>query len=211
VETERKTTRRGVDRWSVAFPVILLTGWIAAGWFFVLSMGGGFLGIFLNWCLGILLLVPIGFLLRDLFFRGPHTRGRLMLGIPCLVGLVVLSLLQIGDLVMTWIYNPVHDLKGVPSGSAFTRTRFEFRKDTSDFVIHDPGNRLRFCFGAVPSEIRLDGRERVVVFEDRVILKSWTFDYGFEGESINFGGWMGAASNDPELEIGPDGMPMPKK
>lgn len=207
--TERKPARRGVDHRSVVFAVILLAGWVAAARFFMLSMAGGFLGIFLNWCLGILLLVPIGFLLRDLFCRRPHTRCRLTLGIASLTGLVLLSLLLIGGLVMTCVFNPVHDLKGLPPDSRHTRTRFEFRKDASHFVLHDPGNRLRFCFGAVPSVVRSDGEERVVVFEDWVILKSWTFDYGFEGESINFGGWMGAGSNEPELEIGPDGMPLP--
>ena len=206
-----KTARRRVDRWSVLFLIIMLAGWVAAAWFMSLAMGGGFLGIFLNWCLGFVLLVSIGFLVRDLSVRGPHTSARLALGIFALIGLIALSLWGIGDLVTTWLFNPVHDLKGLPHGSTFTRTRYEFRKNASHFVIHDPGSRLRFCFGARPTSIRVVGSERVVVFEDWVILKSWNFDYGFEGETINYGGWMGAAWSEPELTIGPDGMPLPKK
>lgn len=211
METDHRIAKRRVDRWSVLFVMIMLASWITAVWFLSLAMGGGFLGIFLNWCLGILLLVPIGFLLRELIVRGPQTAVRLSIGIFALIGLVPLSLWQIGSLVTTWHSNPVHDLKGLPPGSGFTRTRYEFRKDASHFIIHDPANRLRFCYGARPAAIRLEGEERVVVFEDWVILKSWTFDYGFEGGAINFGGWMGASSSEPELSIGPDGMPLPKQ
>lgn len=48
--------------------------------------------------------------------------------------------------------------KGLPPGSGFTRTRYEFRKDVSHFVIHDPGKRLRFCYGARPILVNLSGR-----------------------------------------------------
>ncbi len=184
---------------------------MAAAWFLWLSMSGGFLGIFLTWCLGILLLLPIGLLLRDLWVGQPQTWVRVTLEILALIGLGSLSLLLIGDLVMTWRSNPVHDISGLPSGSRFTRTRFEFHKDAAHFVIRDPGNRLRFCFGTVPAAIRVEGDERIVIFDDHVILKSWTFDYGFEGEVITFGGWMGASSSEPEIEIGNDGLPMPKQ
>ncbi len=197
------------DRWSVLSVVMLFAGWAAAGWFIYLSMGGGFLGILLNWCLGVLLLVPIGFVVRDLIVRRPNAWVRLAFGLFALVGLTTLSLLLLGNLVMTWRSNPVHDIAGQPSGTRFTRTRFEFHKDAAHFIIHDPGNRLRFCFGSVPAAVRVEGDERVVVFDDWVILKSWTFDYGFEGEAINFGGWMGADSNEPVIEIGPEGTPVP--
>lgn len=206
-----KPTRRKADRWSALFLIIMLASWVAAAWFMSLAMSGGFLGISLNWCLGFVLLVPIGFLLRDLIVRRPHTLVRLALGIFSLLGLVPLSLWGIGDLVTTWLFNPVHDLKGQPPSSSYTRTRYEFRKGNSHFVIHDPGSRLRFCFGARPASIRVEGRERVVVFEDWVILKAWDFDYGFEGEAINFGGWMGTGWNEPELTIGPDGMPVQRQ
>jgi hypothetical protein len=211
VETEPKSAKRQVDRWSFVYLAIMLAGWVAAVWFMLLSMGGGFLGIFLNWCLGLLLLIPIGYLLRDLRNRGPHKPLRLVLGILALTGITLPSTLLLADLVTTWQSNPVHDINGLPSGSHFTRTRFEFRKGTSHFIIRDPGNHLRFCFGAVPAAIRVEGDERVVDFEDWVILKSWTFDYGFEGEAIHFGGWMGASSNEPDMEIGPDGLPLLKQ
>lgn len=211
METERKSAKHRADRWTAFYLTILLVSWLAASWFLYLSMGGGFRGIFLNWCLGILLLVPIGCLIRNLVIHRPSTPVRLTLGIFALIGLVPLSLRLIGDLVMTWRSNPVHDLGGLPANSRYTRTRFEFHKDAVHFVIRDPGNRLRFCFGAVPAAIRVEDGERIVVFDDWVILKSWTFDYGFEGETINYGGWMGSGSNEPELEIGPDGMPMPRE
>lgn len=75
----------------------------------------------------------------------------------------------------------------------------------------DSGSHLRFRVGAVPTAIRVEGDERVVFFNDWVILKFRTFGYGFERESISFGGWMGASSNGREIEIGPDGMPVPKE
>jgi hypothetical protein len=188
----------------------MLAGWITAGYFlFYLTMrGGGFLGIFLNWCLGLMLLVPTGFLIRDLTVSRPQTFIRMAIGILSLAGLTALSLWLIGDLVVTWRSNSFHDLTALNPNSGYTKTRFEFHKDDSNFVIRDPSSRLRFCFGAIPSSIRIEGGERVIVFDNYVILKSWTFDYGFEGKVINFGGWMGAASSALELEIGPDGLPI---
>lgn len=198
-------TKRPVDRWSVFYLAVMLLSWVAAIGFLFLSMGGGFLGIFLNWCLGILLLLPIGFLLRDLMARRPNAKIRLALGIFTLVGLMVLSLWLIRDLAMTWHSNPVYDLKVKPSGSGFTGTRIEFHGEGSKQVIRDPFSTLRFCFGGKPNEVRIKNGQRILIFRHGAILKSWSFDFEIGGPSIETGGWMGAHCNSSDIRVDKDG------
>jgi hypothetical protein len=192
---------RWIDIYSVALMFAALVAVAVAVVSLKLAIDGGFRGIFYHWCMGPVLVIPIVFAVRGLIARNSCCRLRRLWSILALLPLLSLSFLSLADSISSWRSNPVCDLAPLPRQRKYFHTRIEFQQDGNKSVVHDPYNKVRFCFGGAPEEMRVEGDWRIFVFHHGVILKTWVDDLEFGKEGIELGGWMGAGREHGVLQV----------
>lgn len=201
-----RTARPWIDAGSVALLLTAMVAIIASVISLRLAMDGGFLGIFCFLCMGPLLVIPVAFAARALIAGSPRYRWRRFWSIIALLPMLPLCFLSLADSISTWRSNPVCDLSSLPGKGKYAHTRIEFQQGENQSVVHDPHNKIRFCFGGGPDEARIEADHRILVFHHGVILKTWVSDLEFTNEGIGIGGWMGAGLPHGEMQVSEQGV-----
>lgn len=200
-EAISQTSRRWIDGYSVVLLLVAMMAVAAAAASVALAMNGGFSGICCLWCLGPVLVIPLVFAVRGVVVRNSRCRLRRLWSLLALLPLLALSLLSLAGMISSWRSNPFCDLTTLSREGKYFHTRIEFQQDGNKSAVHDPYNKVRFCFGGAPEETRVEGDWRILVFHHGVILKTWVDDLEFSKEGIQLGGWMGAGREHGEMRV----------